>query len=182
MAREKLEIGDLLRIPFLAGLQPGELEALLRAARTVSFGEGEVIFQAGQAGTELFVLVEGEVAIELEAAGAPPRVIATLNPGTVFGEVAFLLAEERTATARSLRPTRLLAFTREALERGSVEGRQAVSALIETIARILALRLQNVDRELADTCARIRAEHPAASKLLDALEERRRRVQHGVSF
>lgn len=182
MNQPAVEISDLLRIPFLAGLVPAELDALLQAGRRLAFERGEYVFRAGDPGKELCVLVDGEVGIELDVAGGPPRILATLGSGTVFGEVSFLLGNERTASARALRETRVLAFSREALEGVSPVGKQAVISMVETIARILALRLANVDRELADICARIRTERPDAIPLLESFEEKRRRVRHEWSF
>ncbi len=60
------------------------LEALLRPR---SFGAGETIFAAGDPADAIFLLVEGEVTIELELEAGRRR-LATLTPGFAFGEVA----------------------------------------------------------------------------------------------
>ena len=182
MSRHRVEIEELVKIPFLAGLPPSELEALISAGRLVMAGAGDLLFSAGEGGSELCLLLDGEVAIELAVDGAPPRVLATLASGTVFGEVSFLLGSERTAAARALRPTRVLALSRDGLERASEQGPLASLSVIEAVARILALRLSNVDRDLAEICSRIRKEHPDAAHLLESVEERRRRLHQLSSF
>jgi len=182
MTRNRVEISDLARIPFLGGLPPSELEALIQSGRLIVAEAGELIFGAGDEGAELCLLLDGEVAIELSLDVGPPRILARLSPGTVFGEVSFLLGSERTAAARALRDTRVLALTRDGLERATEQGPVAAMSVIESVARILAMRLSNVDRELAEICGRIRREHPDALPLLESIEERRRRVQHLASF
>jgi CRP-like cAMP-binding protein len=181
MAR-RLEISDLQKIPFMSGLMPAELDALMAAGHVREIPAGDLVFRAGDAGAELCVLLDGEVAIELDIAGAPPRILASLSAGTVFGEISFLLGSPRTASARALEDTRVLSFSREDLERVSQAGRQAVYSMVETIARILALRLSSADRDLAEICSRVRAEHPEAAPLLESIEERRRRMQHDWQF
>ena len=60
------------------------LEAILRPR---SFAAGETIFVAGDPADALFLLVEGEVTIEIELEAGRRR-LATLTPGLAFGEVA----------------------------------------------------------------------------------------------
>ena len=182
MSRKSVEIGELVKIPFLSGLPPSELEALAAGGRVIAAEDGDLVFKAGDASSELCLLLEGEVAIELNVDAGPPRVLARLQPGTVFGEVSFLLGSQRTASARALRQARVLALTREGLEHASLHGPLAAISMIEAVARILAMRLANVDQDLAEICGRIRREHPDAVPLLETLDERRLRVQHVSSF
>lgn len=182
MSRKRVEIGELVKIPFLSGLPPAELEALSGNGRVIAAEAGEHVFRAGDAGAELCLLLDGEVAIELAVDAGPPRVLARLQAGTVFGEVSFLLGAPRTASARAVRDARILAVTREGLEHASLEGPLAAISVIEAVARILAMRLANVDHDLAEICGRIRREHPEAVPLLETMEERRLRVQHLASF
>lgn len=169
----RLDPADMARVPFLAGLLPAEAEALCAAAREQRFEEDDVVFREGDPGNELFVLIEGEIAIELTVSGDEPRRLAALDSGTVFGEVNFLLGTERTATARALRPSRCLAFDRDGVDQLDGIGRQALANVLETTARVLALRLTRADAEIA-RLASLLAEH-APSQAPDAGELARRR-------
>ena len=80
--------------------------------------------------------------------------------GFPFGEVNFLLRNARTATARAQRDTRCLVFERDAVEALDGIGRQALSNLMETLARVLALRLAHVDGQLASLGRRLAADYP----------------------
>ncbi|KAJ3095008.1 Kinesin-like protein kif27 [Phlyctochytrium planicorne] len=67
---------------------------------TVLFTNGLFIFRKGDPGEEMYIIHSGEVEIVIEADGAP-KVIVTLGPGKIFGEVALFESCKRTAGARA---------------------------------------------------------------------------------
>ena len=79
----------------------------LNAQRTMDVQPGEMVFKEGDAGTEMFGIVSGEV--RLEAGG---REIATLGPDDVFGEMALLDSAPRMATAVATTETQLAVIDR----------------------------------------------------------------------
>ena len=180
-AADELQASDLKKIPFLAGLDTAEQAALCVAAGVQEVAAGEMVFQAGDAGTELYVILDGEVAIELGGPGEPTH-LATLRQGTVFGEINFLLASERTADARALRDTRLMVLTNEDLDALEGVGKQAVTSLMSTIARILALRLANMDRELLAFKGRLLESFPEAAGIADSMTSKRDHLLHEWSY
>ncbi|HEY5251175.1 MAG TPA: cyclic nucleotide-binding domain-containing protein [Acidimicrobiales bacterium] len=70
------------------------------AQETVKVPAGEVIFNEGDAGNEMYGIVEGEV--ELRTA---TRSIARLGPDDVFGEMALIDSSPRMATATATTDT-----------------------------------------------------------------------------
>lgn len=60
---------------------------------TRSFRAGEVIFKAGDRGNEFFVIKTGKVRVQLGN-----RTLQTLGEGEIFGEMALIDAEPRSAT------------------------------------------------------------------------------------
>jgi CRP-like cAMP-binding protein len=60
-----------------------------------AFDAGAVIFEAGTAGKTMYVVIEGEVDLKLR----DDRLIATVGPGEVFGEMALIDDKPRSATA-----------------------------------------------------------------------------------
>jgi len=78
-------------------------ELALTAERLVyaPFAAGDVITHQGDHAHWLYILVEGEAEVVLEAKGQPPRVLNTLHegePGSFFGEMGLLTGEPRTAS------------------------------------------------------------------------------------
>src|SRR5258706_3339327 len=63
---------------------------------------GEEIFRAYDMGSEMYVVLEGEVELTIDS-----RVLETLGPGEPFGEMALIDQEPRTATAVAKTPCKL---------------------------------------------------------------------------
>ena len=62
------------------------------------FDVGDVIFEEGSSGRELFVVLEGKIDIA-KISGASKTVIVTLGKGEFFGEMAVIDGSSRSATA-----------------------------------------------------------------------------------
>ena len=73
------------------------------------------VFTAGEFGNSAYVVEDGCVEV-LRARGRGWERIAVLAAGGMFGEVALLDRERRTATVRTLLPTRLLRIERQQVE------------------------------------------------------------------
>lgn len=75
----------------------------------------EVVFQWGDPGESAYVIEEGCVEV-LTGVGLEQRRIAILTEGAMFGEVALLDRQPRTASVRALVPTRLIRIDRSHVE------------------------------------------------------------------
>ncbi len=63
---------------------------------------GEAIFEAYDMGSEMYVVLEGQVEIKIDS-----TVLETLGPGEPFGEMALIDQAPRTATATAKTPCKL---------------------------------------------------------------------------
>jgi hypothetical protein len=101
---------ELLRgIPMFAPLPAATLEQLAHSLEAVELLAGADVFRQGDPGDRFYVVAEGEVEVTVD--GKPAT---TVGPGGSFGEVALLRDVPRTATARTVRETELLALGRDA--------------------------------------------------------------------
>ena len=82
-------------------LGPNDIQALGQAAVPQFFPAGTTICRAGEPGTSLFVLAEGEADIFVHANPDIDILIDTVGANTYFGEMAFLGETTRTATIRA---------------------------------------------------------------------------------
>ena len=102
---------------------------------TVRYEKGETLFREGDMNTDLFLLVSGH----LEIFKGPKKISEVHEPGMLFGEMAFLINEKRTATIKA-------ASLVEAIK---IPGEQVKDLLQEVpnfgveLARTMARRLQN---------------------------------------
>ena len=102
MGRVSTNIKDTLnkvrRISFFSGFTDEELVRLLKICHTRKFQAGEPIFREGEKGDRLYVLLSGKVDI-VKHQGDETHVLTTMEPGEVFGEMAIVDAEPRSADA-----------------------------------------------------------------------------------
>ena len=78
------------------------------------YGPGEVIVRKGDRSTELFVIEEGAVGIELPRESGAPSEVAQLGAGECFGEMGLLTGEARSATVRAKTRCRLVVIDHDA--------------------------------------------------------------------
>ncbi len=108
------------------------------------YEDGEIIFDEGDEGIDLYVVQSGHVQISRSGAGGR-RVVAKLGPGEFFGEMSVVLGESRSARAIAVGTTELLEIDGETLEGMCLERPEIAIRLIKR----LASRLIAAERRLA---------------------------------
>ncbi len=107
-------IVQLGKVPLFAGLTPVALELISRVATEESHALGTKIFQHGDPGDKLYVILDGKVRISRDVPGMGEEALAVLGPGAVFGEMALLDEAPRSADARVHERCRVLALPKDA--------------------------------------------------------------------
>ena len=132
-------VGDLTKYSFFSSFTFEEISLLLFCAERVSFGKDEIVFKEGDMGCYFYAILSGQVTICKEKSG---KILATLNPGEVFGEMTVLDNQPRSATALSVQETDLFAFDGRRL----LEDFPHLSVkLLTYLARELCKRLREAD-------------------------------------
>ncbi len=104
----------LENIPILSKMTLEQSVLLANRIKVVEFEPGQIVFHMGEMGDTFYVIEVGEVEVLAPDIGDQPAgIINRLGPGNFFGEIALLRAVPRTATIRVVKPTRLLAISRE---------------------------------------------------------------------
>src|SRR5947199_6069456 len=97
---------NLLRgLPIFEGLGDGELRKIARLFAQKLYRPGEKVFSKGDAGSEAYVVMRGQIDIYLEENSLA---IATVGKGQIFGEFAFLDSSPRLAYALATQASILL--------------------------------------------------------------------------
>jgi CRP-like cAMP-binding protein len=115
----------LLRTPIFAKLPATSLERLIGRLELRELAANEEVFHEGDAGTTLFVIAEGEVAVESHG-----NELAKLAAGTFFGEIALVTDLPRSATVRAAGRVELLAIDREVVREAAAEVPEIISVLL----------------------------------------------------
>ena len=96
------------RCSFFKDLSRGELRELAKVSEDMEVEEGKALTREGAAGSEFFVIVDGEAAVTKDGAD-----VRTLGPGDFFGEISLLEDRPRTATVTAKTPLRFFVLTRQ---------------------------------------------------------------------
>ncbi len=118
--------------PF-ATLDGERLRRLAARLERLEVPAGETIIRRGETGEECYVLRSGRVEVLARGAQGDERVLATLDPGSIFGEAALLTNEPRNATVRAIEPCTLLALRRTDLLEVLDEDRQTRERMLELV-------------------------------------------------
>jgi hypothetical protein len=142
---------NLLRsLPIFTGLGDGELRKIARLFTQKLMRPGDKVFRKGDAGTEAYVVMRGQVDIYLDEHARP---VATMAAGHIFGEQAFLDSTTRVAGAIASQPTILLVVQRSAFNRLV----QSEPHLGMVVMRNVAIELSNKLRQANVTLAMARS-------------------------
>jgi CRP/FNR family transcriptional regulator/CRP/FNR family cyclic AMP-dependent transcriptional regulator len=128
----------LSQVDMFSALAEADLRKIADTLVERHYPSGSAILHAEDpAGGYFFIVAEGEVAVVLETAEGKETVLAALQPGEFFGEMSLLDECPRAATARAVRPTRLMLLRREDFRRHLREcPEMAFSLLIEMNRRL----------------------------------------------
>ncbi|MEM7247950.1 MAG: cyclic nucleotide-binding domain-containing protein [Acidobacteriota bacterium] len=128
------------------GLTAEELRRLATYAEARSFPAEAAVFQEGDPGTALFVVLGGRVRISKHIPGVGEEALAILDRGDFFGEMALIDGSPRSASAISHVPdTQVLRIDRDHLEDLLAEGGRAARELLSILCRLLSSRLREIN-------------------------------------
>jgi CRP-like cAMP-binding protein len=129
------------------GLGAEERHALVSRAHVRRFNPGDTIFLMSSPGDSMMALLSGSVRISVPSPEGKEIVLAILQPGEIFGEIALLDGKERSADAKAITEVSCLAV----LNRRDVmaflnKHPSAWAALVE----VLCERLRRTDQQFAE--------------------------------
>jgi CRP-like cAMP-binding protein len=139
---------DLLAdVDLFGDLTPQELRHLADSSTTEDLRRGDVLFHEDESADTLYVVVEGRIAIAKRSIDGRESVVALMEPGDLFGEMPLFERLGRSAEARALEPSQVLAVgygpIREVYEQRP--------ELLWGVVALLAGRLRTMDVALADS-------------------------------
>lgn len=142
------EFATLLRVnPFFRDLGPSIIERLASLCSTRLLDAGEMLFQKGDPGDALYGVRRGQVRIETGTAEGSRVTLNALGSGDLFGEIALLDGQERTADAIAVEATELFMLRREHVL--DYIGREPKVAI--TFIELLCKRLRYVSTQMEES-------------------------------
>ena len=127
--------------PLTLGMSDGELQALKACLRPMEVPAG-TLFSQGDAGSSMYIVEAGQVEIRILSADPSSHTrLAAFGPGSIFGELSLLMAQQRSADAVCLTPARLLELDRRSLDQLESQSPRLYAALMRNLNVHIANRL-----------------------------------------
>ncbi len=147
LTEQKLQF--LQKTELFTELKKAGLNSICNIAHEVTHPADHTIFEEGDEGDSLYLLVDGEISI----IKAETEVLSFKEKGYCFGEVALIDDKPRSATIKTGTPTRLLRITRhdffQALAREPLIGRGMFRVLNNKIRHDLEIQMSAIRKEVA---------------------------------
>jgi CRP-like cAMP-binding protein len=129
------------------GIPPDAVAAIAGASTIRQLRRHDVVFDEGDAAHELFLVQEGRIAISNKSSDGRESVFALMEPGDLFGEISLFDGLGRSAAARALEDSVVLAVPYDDVRRMF----DADPSLLWRVVELLAARLRATDEALADS-------------------------------
>jgi CRP/FNR family transcriptional regulator, cyclic AMP receptor protein len=132
---------------FFADVPAEQLQQLAAHGARRDLVRGDVLFGQGDTPSDLYVVLDGRIAMSTRSVDGRESVVALMESGDLFGEMPLLDGGNRSTEARALETSSVLAIAYAPV-------RQLFDAqprLLWGVVRLLSLRLRSTDEALADS-------------------------------
>ena len=149
MLVEEDKLQFLQKTELFAELPEAELKAISQIANEVAYPAGAMLFEEGDEGDSLYLIVDGKVSI----IKAGTEVLFFDEKGYCLGEIALIDNKPRSATVKTVKPTQFLRITRNdfynAMAREPRIGSGMFRVLNDKIRRDLEIQMSAIRKEIA---------------------------------
>jgi len=148
-ASVKIQEDDKIRLFREQGISRKELITLAAFSKEKRFAAGASLFQEGDEGSEMYVVLEGRVIISKFIPGAGEEALAILERGDFFGEMSLIDGEPRSADARAYGgQLTVLALDQETVREVLAMDPHAALEFLQLLCRLIANRLREIDEKV----------------------------------
>lgn len=145
-AAVKVEASDKIKLFREQGLSRRELMTLATFSKEKRFASGAALFQEGDEGSEMYIILEGRVMISKFIPGAGEEALAILERGDFFGEMSLIDGEPRSADARAYSgPLTVLALDQATVREILAMDPHAALEFLQLLCRLVSNRLREID-------------------------------------
>ncbi|UCH10899.1 MAG: cyclic nucleotide-binding domain-containing protein [Fidelibacterota bacterium] len=135
----------LSHVPVFNGLSRKELREVENIIHQREYQIGETIFQQGDPGLGMYIIIHGQVQIVNNQDPDNLIVYSELNDGDFFGDMALVDDADRSATAMAHAETRLIAFFRPELKDILSRFPSLGNKILMNLAKVIAQRLRKTN-------------------------------------
>ncbi len=125
---------------------PDASQTMLKYLEKMELEPDTVLITQGEESKDLFFVEHGKISVQLDTPEGPRIRVSTMGVGTIVGELAFYLDQQRSASVVTETDVTVWRLSRKALERMTVEAPKVAASFHEYLVRILADRLTRTNR------------------------------------
>jgi CRP/FNR family transcriptional regulator, cyclic AMP receptor protein len=141
----------LRRVPLFSELSTGELDRVAQVGIPRSFPRETRIFHEGDPGDACYIVREGSARVTREHPDGRAITLATLGPGAIFGELAMLDGERRSASVEATENTELVALPASDVRKLIREHPEMAEKLVVALTRRLREANERISRQSFQT-------------------------------
>ena len=135
----------LSRAGVFQGVDPDAVSSLLGELETVRFPRGATIFNEGEPGDRLYIIISGKVKLARHSADGRENLLTIMGPSDMFGELSIFDPGPRTSSAVCVTEVTAASMNSDLLHNWVAEHPDITSQLL----RMLARRLRRTNNSLA---------------------------------
>jgi len=133
---------------FFAFFEPEMAAAMAAGAARMALADGDVLFREGDPPDNLYLVLEGSVAISKHDTSGKNQVIAHIHANDFLGEFAVLDGGPRSATVSAAGPVKLAAISRDIILKNLRDANAGLDLTIKIISRIRDSNQRRVEERL----------------------------------
>jgi CRP-like cAMP-binding protein len=148
--RDTIRPGSLRRIKVLADLADEHLMSFARYLEVEQIAQYNEVVKEGETGDSMYMLLEGELRVRVLVHGKE-SILATLQPGESFGELALIDEGTRSADVIANVESTVLSISRAGLKKLFDEAPALAAPFMQALCRITAARLRSTNKRVEDS-------------------------------
>ncbi len=151
------------------GMTAAEVLELMSISENLSLKSGTTVFKEGDKGDALFVIENGSVMVCKSIEGDKQEILAEMEAGEFFGEMALIDNAPRSANVITLEPTKLYKISSGALSEFTAKKPQLAIKLYHNFAAAISANLRRSSEKLYNLAVEGRSAKGSADNLISEL-------------
>ncbi|MGV0396915.1 CRP-like cAMP-activated global transcriptional regulator GlxR [Corynebacterium suicordis] len=141
------EVTEILsRAGIFQGVDPSAVRSLIEQLDTVTFPRGTTIFDEGEPGDQLYIIISGKVKLARHSVDGRENLLTVMGPSDMFGELSIFDPGPRTSSAVCVTELKAATMDSTTLQQWITDH----PGVTQQLLRVLARRLRRTNNSLAD--------------------------------
>ncbi|MBK8095180.1 MAG: cyclic nucleotide-binding domain-containing protein [Verrucomicrobiaceae bacterium] len=141
---------DARTVALLSGFSPEQIQKLFMAGTVLQCKAGDKLLREGEAGHEMFLIIQGSVRIYTTKADHAESLITLMSAGETFGELALVSRAKRNATVQAATELQVLVISQEFLQSAMRSMPDIAIKLLYNLASLVGDKLRATSERLLD--------------------------------